>query len=240
MKTRKNGPTKKVQDNTAHNTLISILLDCSGSMSDLVSDVIGGVNTMIKEQADLKARKSLMISKFDGNYEVVRPIADPKNMDPISSDEYFARGSTALLDSVGRNIADMKAKIREASTTSSPYTRALLVIFTDGQENSSREFSKANINSMISELRSSGFWEFNFVGTNQDAITEAGNLGIPMLNAAFFSNNTKGVRSSLRGVGQSITAYAWGASNNLSSQNYCTEGEDIPIGNATSATTDSQ
>jgi hypothetical protein len=54
----------------------------------------------------------------------------------------------------------------------------IFVITTDGLENSSKEFSKAQIKEMIEHQQKKYGWHFTFLGANQDAFAEAGAMGM--------------------------------------------------------------
>jgi hypothetical protein len=54
----------------------------------------------------------------------------------------------------------------------------MVIIATDGEENSSKEFKKAEIKKMIEHQQSKYDWRFTYIGANQDAFTEARSIGI--------------------------------------------------------------
>ena len=87
------------------------------------------------------------------------------------------RGSTALLDAVGRAINETGDRLAKTPEQDRPGL-VVFVIVTDGQENSSKEFSKARIKEMIDEQQKKYNWQFTFLGANQDAFAEAGGIGI--------------------------------------------------------------
>ena len=72
-----------------------------------------------------------------------------------------------------------------------------MVIITDGQENCSREYSKATIKKMISDKQEKG-WKFLFLGANIDAVSEAGSLGIDTNNAVKYKFTGSAVRSNFK------------------------------------------
>lgn len=150
-------------------TKIYIVLDRSGSMESCREDTIGGFNSFVKGQCELKADKAfLSLFQFDNEYEIVYQDKKIDEVELLNQETFIPRGSTALLDAIGRTINSVLQKTDE---------NIIVVIITDGHENASHEFTKSTINKMISEKKEKG-WEFIFMGANQDAIKEASNLGI--------------------------------------------------------------
>lgn len=155
-------------------TDVTLVIDRSGSMQSIRDDAEGGVNAFIQEQAKQPGQALLTLVQFDTEYEFVHRGVPIQQVPPY---KLVPRGNTALLDAVGRAInetGDRLAKIPED-------TRPGLVIFvitTDGQENSSQEFSKAQIKQMIEEQQTKFNWHFTYLGANQDAFAEAGGMGI--------------------------------------------------------------
>lgn len=140
------------------------LLDCSGSMESCWDDTIGGYNALVKEQAEFGGTMTLV--QFDHEYTVTynqKPITD---VEPLTRETYKPRGSTALLDAIGRTI--------KAWTSESPPT---VIILTDGLENASKKYTKAHIKDLIDQKTKDG-WQFLYLGANQDAFAEAGSMGI--------------------------------------------------------------
>lgn len=167
-----------------------LILDKSGSMSGLESDTIGGFNSMIDKQRELGLNTNVTTVLFDTNFNIIHDRIDIKKVEKLTSKEYFASGNTALLDAVGSAIN----KIERVSDIYAKDNRVLFVIITDGQENSSKEFSKAQIKEMISAKQSKYDWEFIFLGANIDAVSEAQSLGIKGSNAVKYQNSSEGVR----------------------------------------------
>lgn len=159
------------------------ILDRSGSMSGKEADVIGGFNQFLDEQKKLPGKAKLTLVLFDDERTVVYSRAKLNDVQPITNKEYQVRGSTALLDAVGTTLS-------EAKNTN----KGLVFIFTDGQENQSREYTKDQIKNLIKSFEEKGC-EIHFVGAGIDSFAEAGAIGI---NAKFTMNTTndsKGVRS---------------------------------------------
>jgi uncharacterized protein YegL len=172
-------------------TEIIFLLDRSGSMAGLESDTIGGFNAFIKKQCQLDGETLVTAVQFDDQYEVIWNGMDAKNV-KLTDKEYFVRGSTALLDAVGRTILDVGHRLSKASEEQKP-GKVIFVITTDGMENASREFTYEKVKELIKHQQEKYNWEFIFMGANIDAAKEASILGIDMENAYSFEASENGV-----------------------------------------------
>lgn len=182
-------------------THISFLLDRSGSMEAIKEDIEGGFEAFIAEQKSAKGTCTVSLAQFDSVYEEVYsavPVGDiPRfNLQP--------RGTTALLDSIGRVVADTKAHIKSLPKDKRPGT-VVLAIMTDGMENSSREWTYESIKALIEKQTGKG-WQVLYMGANQDAIEVGSRMGVSMANSVTYNTanaaaamaTTSGLISSLR------------------------------------------
>lgn len=153
-------------------TEIIMVLDRSGSMGSCADDVIGGFNAFIEDQKKVEGEAKITLAQFDTEYDLIYdnvPLADVKGL------KFNPRGSTALLDAIGRTIIATKTRIK----TQRPGPDAVIfVVITDGQENASKEFKKEQIQAMIKECETQDNWKIVYLGANQDAFEEAGGLGV--------------------------------------------------------------
>jgi hypothetical protein len=172
-------------------TEIIFLLDRSGSMAGLETDTIGGFNAFIEKQRQLEGETIVTAVLFDDRYEILWNGIDA-NKAILTDKEYYVRGSTALLDAVGKTILDVGYRLSKTSEETRP-GKVIFVITTDGLENSSREFSYEKVKELIKHQQEKYNWEFIFLGANIDAAKEAGNIGICKDNAYSFEASEAGV-----------------------------------------------
>lgn len=155
-------------------TDITLVIDRSGSMQDICNDAEGGINAFIVEQAKQPGMALLTLVQFDTEYEFIHrgiPIQQ------VPKYQLQPRGSTALLDAVGRAIKEAGQRLATMPESERPGL-VVFVIVTDGQENASQEFTKAQIKEMIEHQQNVYKWRFIFLGADQDAFDEAQSMGI--------------------------------------------------------------
>jgi hypothetical protein len=181
---------------TIDETRIVCIIDRSGSMDDIKKDAIGGFNTFIEEQKKLPGKATLTLTLFNHDYDVLyldKPLNDVQLLD---NSTYIPRGTTALLDAVGRTITDVESK--------SNSDKVIVTILTDGLENASKDYDKPRILEMIQRKRNDG-WEFVFLAANQDAFSEANSLGINQ--AVNFTADASGTRSAYKSINERVVSY---------------------------------
>ncbi len=167
-------------------TELVFILDRSGSMAQLTSDTIGGYNSMIEKQKAESGEAFVTTVLFDDQYEFLHDHVSLQKVKPITNKEYYARGMTALLDAVGRTINTIGERLNKTPEEERP-EKVVIVITTDGLENSSREFTREQVKNMITHQQDKYSWNFIFLGANMDAVSEAAKIGI---DANFARNYT--------------------------------------------------
>jgi uncharacterized protein YegL len=164
-------------------TDITLVVDRSGSMQAIREDAEGGVNAFISRQAQEPSEALLTLVQFDTEYEFLhRGLA----IDQVPRYRLVPRGMTALLDALGRAINETGERLGRMDEEDRPGL-VIFVVMTDGQENSSREFTKAQIKEMIQRQQEGYNWHFTFLGANQDAFAEAGGMGIHAAGVANYA-----------------------------------------------------
>lgn len=155
-------------------TDVTLVVDRSGSMEKIRSDAQGGINAFVADQAKLPGECRITLVQFDDKYEIVH-----SGILASQWPEYHLspRGSTALLDAVGRAIIETGNRISAMPESERPGL-VICVISTDGMENASREFTHQKVSEMISHQQTVYNWQFTFLAANQDAFSQARDLGL--------------------------------------------------------------
>lgn len=184
-------------------TEIIFLLDRSGSMAGLESDTIGGFNAFVEKQCNLEGETIVTTVLFDDQYEVVWNGVNGVNI-KLTDKEYYVRGTTALLDAVGKTILDVGHRLTKTIEAQKP-GKVIFVITTDGMENTSKEFTYKKVKELIKHQQEKYSWEFIFMGANIDAAMEADSLGISSENAYKFEASEKGVENMYEMVFEAVS-----------------------------------
>lgn len=171
-------------------THLSLIVDRSGSMVSIKDDAEGGINTLIKEQAEVPGEITVSLYHFDTVYEkVFGPI--PASDAPVY--RLVPRGGTALLDATAKAIVETGEFLAGLPENQRP-DKVIFVVATDGQENSSREYNRQQVKDMVDVQTKDYKWEFIYLGANVNAFAEAHSLGFAG------SSQYQGTGASTRGV----------------------------------------
>lgn len=191
----------------ALSTEIVVLLDRSGSMQSIKNDMVLGFDGFIADQRKQAGECRVTLVQFDTQgtdlvFEA-KPLADVPGLvlDP--------RGGTPLLDAMGTTIGQVTDRLALTQGAARP-DRVLFLVMTDGEENSSRTFTKAQIRDLVKERTADG-WAISFLGANVDAFAEAGSLGIAASSSANFIPDSAGVAMAFNAISSSSKSYRCGA-----------------------------
>jgi|AntAceMinimDraft_18_1070375.scaffolds.fasta_scaffold27537_3 uncharacterized protein YegL len=157
-------------------TEIIFVLDESGSMGTVRDDVIGGFNRFIKDQKEIRGDVVMTIVKFDTRYNVVNQGALLENVKDLNNETYQPSGCTALLDAIGKTINEVTTRHATLPEDEKP-KKVLLTVFTDGEENSSKEFTLVSEVSKLVKKKEKEGWEILFMGADIDAWADGGAMG---------------------------------------------------------------
>jgi hypothetical protein len=148
-------------------------------MNGSEEDTIGGFNSYIEKNKNSNYKITTIL--FDDRYEVLYESKPIKDVKKLTSKEYYTRGSTALLDAIGRSISLMDQKNSNKS---------LFIITTDGYENASREYNKESIKKLIKNHKK---YEFMYIGADIDSYNEGASLGIKKDNISNYVKDKRGI-----------------------------------------------
>lgn len=180
-------------------TYLSLVLDRSGSMSNIAGDMNGGIAHLLKEQAALPGKLLVDVTTFDSVIE--RPFVGAKAED-IPINLIIPRNMTALLDATGTAIAELGEKLAALPEDERPGT-VIVVVVTDGIENASKEYSAEQIKELVTKQETEFGWKFVFLGANIDSFGVGGNLGYARGSTMNYDASAAGVR----GATVSVSSY---------------------------------
>lgn len=169
----------KKTKNDKKDLLIKLLVDRSGSIHGCLSDMQGAYDTYISDmRKDSSISVMISLDQFDTKYDRVYDFTD---VNKVPSYTIVPRGMTALYDAISRATSHLDEQDNNK--------KKLVVIITDGLENSSREVTSASLKTMIENKINAG-WDFIYLGANQDAILEASKIGIPQRTSMSYDVNS--------------------------------------------------
>lgn len=165
-------------------THIAMIIDRSGSMGSCWTDVSKGYEQIVKDNKEEPGKCTFTVAAFDTEYTLLEDFTDIKDVKETLS--VSPRGMTALLDAVGKTINSVGEKLKKLKESERP-AKVMVIIQTDGEENSSREFSKAQIKKLITEQTEKYSWQFQFIGASLESVHESQSWGIRASNTSTYS-----------------------------------------------------
>ena len=186
-------------------TELVMILDRSGSMSGLETDTIGGYNGMLEKQRAGEGDVLVTTVLFDDRTEVLHDRVPIAQVRPITANEYYVRGCTALLDALGGTI-DRIATIHKYAREEDRPDKTIFIITTDGYENASRQYDYAAVKRLVEQKKEADHWEFLFLGANIDAVAAAGNIGIRADRAVNYHADSVGTAKNFAVLERAVSA----------------------------------
>lgn len=154
-------------------TLIAVLLDRSRSMQLIKTDTEGGFDAFIAEQRAQPGEAVVTLAQFDNDYERVYTSVPIAEVPPL---ELRPRGSTALLDGIGRFTTEIGEELAALPEERRPGS-VIVVVITDGEENSSTEWTLDSVKATIIRQEHTYAWDYVFLGANMDAVSVGAGMG---------------------------------------------------------------
>jgi Mg-chelatase subunit ChlD len=180
---------------------IIVILDKSGSMTSIRKDAIGGFNAFLTEQKKIgDAKFSLVL--FSSKCEVIHDGVDLKDVPELTEATYIPQDATALYDAIGNTVATVQKRYTDPNNQ----PRIIVAILTDGEENSSIEYSKEQILKLITELKTKQ-WEFIFLAANQDAFAASRSIGVAAADTYSYQSDSAGTKQAYAMMAKSVRSY---------------------------------
>ena len=187
-------------------TEIVCVLDKSGSMEMVREDSIGSFNQFINDQKEVPGKAKFNLTLFDTTYQYLYTGEDIQNVKELNKSTYAPGGMTALMDAVGKTIDEIGKRLVNTLDSERP-GKVIFVILTDGQENSSREYTFDIIKDKIEHQKDKYKWEFLFLGAGEDTIKQASQIGIGMDKTMSFAQSAKGYDLASKSYSSAVTNY---------------------------------
>ena len=180
-------------------TLVNFILDKSGSMESVRSATISGFNEYINALKKDGNKYSFSLTLFDTEITTPYLNEDLKSVKELNVESYSPNGCTALYDAVCSTIKKIEEKKGQ---------KVVNIIMTDGEENSSKEYSEVQMKSLIEERTKKGNWTFVYLGANQDSYVKAQKFGIGAMNTSNFQATPAGMAQAMNMVASNTQNFA--------------------------------
>lgn len=199
-------------------THVLLITDMSGSMAPLADEVIGGCNSYLDKLVTDGGKYRITLTLFDTEFIPLCVAAKVKDAPRLTPENYAPRGMTALLDAVGKTIAEFDSRTKLADGD-----RVIVVVQTDGHENSSQEFTSEQIAALIREREATGRWMFVYLGAGANAWGQGQKLGMRSVDVAA---DAAGTQASYAGLATASGLYSRGASRSVTFDALASEAGD--------------
>ena len=207
-------------------TLITVVLDRSGSMGKLSHETITGFNKFLADQRKLDGKAVLTLATFASDYTLIHDFCPLESVADLSPTNYTTAGYTSLYDAVCRTIDTVGTKLAGMNENDRP-CKIITVIITDGQENSSKEYKHSDVMQKINHQTEKYNWNFVFLGNTIDQVEAATSFGVRSRNTFKYAATAAGVGASYNTISSNMTAYR--NSNDQRVDNFFDLDKSIPV-----------
>jgi Mg-chelatase subunit ChlD len=184
-------------------TAIAVVVDRSGSMQKIKSDAEGALRSFVEDQRTQPGRCTVRLDEFDTQHNLVYGSTD---INVVPDYTLVPRGGTALLDAMGRAINGFGHELASLPEERRP-GRVVFIVITDGEENSSIEFTRDQVFKLVNEQKDKYNWDFVFLAANQDAIQTGASFGIGQGSSLTFATTNAGVYNTSQALSNYVTTY---------------------------------
>lgn len=183
-------------------THLALVVDRSGSMSNIAQDMNGGIDTLLRDQAKGPTGVKVDVCTFDQVIDFVATDAEPDSL--IGKNFCFPRGGTALNDAIGMTINRLGNKFKTMPEDHRP-GNVIVCVITDGMENSSREFTADQVKAMVTEQTEKWGWTFMYMAANVDAFATGGAYGFTPGQTIAYAASSAGTQNVWEASSANIT-----------------------------------
>lgn len=182
-------------------THLALIADRSGSMWSIEQDMNGAIHELLTTQDAEEGTLKVDIVTFDNLVETVLEDGAAKD---VQHPVIRHRGSTSLNDAIGQTVAKLGERLALKPEDERP-GKVILVIVTDGGENSSQEYTTEAVKKLVEQQQKDYSWEFVFLGANIDAFSVAGGYGISKGSTLQYTANAAGANSAIAVASSYVT-----------------------------------
>ncbi|MEQ9455593.1 MAG: vWA domain-containing protein [Phycisphaeraceae bacterium] len=185
---------------TEKHTDITMILDRSGSMHGMQGQVIESFNSFLAEQRDLDRPATFSLVQFNADVRSTIQTLPIDQIRDIDEQDYQPDGSTSLLDAIGGTIGHIRRRVKNLRNQPD----VIVLVLTDGMENSSTQYSLKKIRGMITKAEERG-WRFVFMAAGLDAFSQHVGLGLRKERSAQMRHTPESFRRGMHVLGRRMS-----------------------------------
>lgn len=182
-------------------THLALLVDRSGSMATIASDMNGGITQLLADQAKLPGTIRVDITTFDDKIEHPYQDVTPEQ---VTGPVLVPRGMTALNDALGQTIVTLGERFAALVEDDRPGT-VIFVVVTDGAENASHEYTDQQVRALVLEQQERWNWQFIFLAANIDAFATGTHYGFSQAQTMQYAPTAHGAAQSFAAASAGVT-----------------------------------
>ena len=184
---------------------VIFLLDESGSMKSMGHEPIDAINDFVNEQKTVKDKSLFSLFTFNTKLKKVYSDIPMQEVPAFTSKDFNPSNMTALLDSMGQVMLSKRMSPRNKNV--------VMVILTDGAENSSRHYNQSQIRELTGDLQDNYNWKFIYLGANQDSFQTGTGMGLARNCCADYETSFGGCSAATRNASSAVRNYKIDSSN---------------------------
>jgi uncharacterized protein YegL len=209
---------------------VALVRDESGSMASLKRETLSGLNEQLQElKKKPEIDTTITFVTFSGPEHVnlryaLKPLSEIKE---FTDKDYNPDGMTAMYDGVAKCIHTISNEVQDDDLTN-----YLVLVVSDGQENSSKEFTSKDVAKLIQEKKDTKKWSINYIGANQDLSVISKDLNIDLnLNTLGYVSSRGGTHAMWKMSSEATRTFTTNVANSISPQSvnlaYFNQGVDV-------------
>lgn len=185
-------------------TEVIAVIDRSGSMGFLTESTIKGYNEFVKNQKKLEDDCNISLILFNEKAEYIYDNVPLTRVKKLTTKVYNPGGTTAMNDAIGLAINATGKRLSKMDECDRP-SKVIVLIITDGHENSSTDYTTSQIREMIDIQQNTFSWEFIFLGANINVEQVSKEYGFKSGKYATYSADVKGTTALYTSVSNAVS-----------------------------------
>ena len=188
----------KAADGVLH---VAFVLDRSGSMQTVAEAVVEGYNDYLGELRGQGGETLYSLTTFNTSFQHICVGAPLEQAPHLDHRVYQPGGMTALYDAIAHSVLDTERRLQDEGRGEE---KVLVVVMTDGLENSSTDYDAQAIAKLVRAYDERPNWTFVYLGAGHATVTDAqhaaAGIGYKSANAMRWSPDAASTRKSMRSL----------------------------------------